>query len=137
MGIKMTNSGLEELKDGLGLLVGDDRAKVDAAEIAVRTERGIDETFYVDMEGGRFLVTPESFYRRKRKGGKPKADATLTAKERKHLADLYLALVGVASECGEEFFDSYHRRGGKCLFNELEAILARLASEELAALSLG
>jgi hypothetical protein len=54
----------------------------------------------------------------------------LTARERQHLADLYDALLGVVCENGEDFFDGYHRRRGKGLMNELEAICRKLAPAE-------
>lgn len=55
---------------------------------------------------------------------------TLTAGERQNLADLYDALLGVVCENGEDFFDGYHRRRGKGLMNELEAICCKLAPAE-------
>ena len=62
-----------------------------------------------------------------------RTDATpLTAGERQHLADLYDALVGAVCENGEDFFDGYHKRGGKGLMNELEAICRKLAPTEFA-----
>ena len=54
-----------------------------------------------------------------------------TAKERSQLADLYDSLVGVISEYGGDFFDSYHKRNTKGMLNELEGILEKYASEEL------
>ncbi|MGN0842211.1 MAG: hypothetical protein ACI4QF_02975 [Kiritimatiellia bacterium] len=46
----------------------------------------------------------------------------LTETERQQLADAFDALMGVASEYGPEFFDSYHKRKGDGLFGELEKI---------------
>jgi len=57
---------------------------------------------------------------------------TLTADERQHLADLYDAILGAVCENGEDFFDGYHKRGGKGLMNELEAICQKLAPVEFA-----
>ena len=57
---------------------------------------------------------------------------TLTAGERQHLADLYDALLGAVCENGEDFFDGYHKRGGKGLMDELEAICRKLAPAEFA-----
>ena len=60
------------------------------------------------------------------------ADKTnLTATERRNLADLLDALIGIASESGTDFFDSYHKRGGDGLFGELEKIFIKLAPEEM------
>ena len=61
-----------------------------------------------------------------------KNNTTLTATERQHLADLYDALLGAVCENGEDFFDGYHKRGGKGLMNELEAICRKLAPAEFA-----
>ena len=60
-----------------------------------------------------------------------KTNATLTATERQHLADAFDAILGVASEHGPEFFDSYHKRGGDGLFGELEKICVKLAPDEM------
>ena len=60
-----------------------------------------------------------------------KTNATLTATERQQLADAFDAILGVASEHGAEFFDSYHKRGGDGLFGELEKILVKLAPDEM------
>ena len=66
-------------------------------------------------------------------GRKGKMDApALTAEERRHLADLYDALLGVVCENGEEFFDGYHRRGGRGLMRELAGICGKLAPAEFA-----
>lgn len=62
-------------------------------------------------------------------------DKTLTATERRQLADLYDALCGVVSECDADYFDGFHKRGGAKMMNELEAILQRVAPAELAALA--
>ena len=55
----------------------------------------------------------------------------LTETERQQLADAFDAILGVASEYGPEFFDSYHKRGGDGLFGELEKIFIKLAPEEM------
>ncbi len=59
---------------------------------------------------------------------------SFTAEDRRALADLYGALLGVVSEYGEGFFNSYHKRGTRGLLNELESILVRVAPDELAAM---
>ncbi len=123
---------MADLSDGANLLLCDDTKRVSSTQISVQTERGVDATFYLDLDNGRFVITPESFYRKTKNADPPKADASLTASERKHLADLYLALLGVASEYGGGFFDPYHKRGAKALFNELESIIKRLAPDEFA-----
>ena len=60
---------------------------------------------------------------------------TLTPTERQHLADLYDALVGAASENGTDFFDGYHKRGGAAMLNELETLLQKYAPVELASVA--
>ena len=57
---------------------------------------------------------------------------TLTANERQYLADLYDAIIGAVCENGEDFFDGYHKRGGKGLMNELESICRKPAPAEFA-----
>lgn len=64
------------------------------------------------------------------------ADKTiLTETERRNLADLFDALIGVASENGTDFFDSYHKRSGATMLTELETFLQKHAPAELAALA--
>ena len=55
----------------------------------------------------------------------------LSKTERQQLADAFDAIMGVASENGPEFFDSYHKRGGDGLFGELQKIFIKLAPEEM------
>ena len=62
-------------------------------------------------------------------------NAILTETERRNLADLFDALIGVASENGTDFFDSYHKRGGATMLTELETFLQKHAPTELAALA--
>ena len=56
---------------------------------------------------------------------------TLTKKERQQMVDLFDALLGVMSECGSDFFDSYHKRKGKGMFTELETFLCKYAPQEV------
>ena len=64
------------------------------------------------------------------------ADNTnLTATERRNLADLLDALIGIASESGMDFFDSYHKRGGSAMLSELETFLQKHAPAELSAIA--
>ena len=64
------------------------------------------------------------------------ADKTnLTAAEKRNLADLLDALIGIASENGTDFFDSYHKRGGATMLTELETILQKHAPAELSAIA--
>ncbi len=125
MGARINSGNLATVADAVGLILGDDKGKIASTPFAVRSADGLDSTFYLDHEDGKIVVTGDSHYRRT---GKP-----LSAAERKRLADIYLALLGVVSECGERFFDSYHRRGGTALMNELEEILERHAPDELKA----
>ena len=67
---------------------------------------------------------------RKTKRDAQKSDV-LSAAEKSQLADAFDAILGVASEHGPEFFDSYHKRGGDGLFGELEKIFVKLAPDEM------
>ena len=70
MGFKIDRGTTEEMHHAVCFLLGYDIAKVADAKLAVRTEKGIDEVFYLDVEDGRIVITGESFYRN---GGKAKA----------------------------------------------------------------
>lgn len=63
MGFKIDRGTTEEMHDAVCFLLGDDIAKIADAKLAVRTEKGIDEVFYLDVEDGRIVITGESFYR--------------------------------------------------------------------------
>lgn len=135
MGASINKATVAELKDGIDLLLEGEKLKASDVPVAVRTPDGIDGHFYLDVDSGRFLITPESFYssgkgRRRAKKAEPKKE-TLTAAERTQLADAFDAILGVASEYGPEFFNSYHKRGGDGLFGELEKIFIKLAPEEM------
>lgn len=67
------------------------------------------------------------------KGKSRRPLSPFTAKEREQLVDLYDALTGVISEFGEDFFNAYHPRRTKGLFNELEGMVAKYAGEEFKA----
>ncbi len=135
MGVSINNVTVAELKDGIDFLLASERLKAPEVPVAVRTAEGIDGHFYLDVDSGRFLITPSSFYssgkgRRRARKAEPKKE-TLTAAERSQLADAFDAILGVASEYGPEFFNSYHKRGGDGLFGELEKIFIKLAPEEM------
>ncbi len=135
MGVSINNVTVAELKDGIDFLLKGEKLKASDVPVAVRTADGIDGHFYLDVEGGRLLITPDSFYSsgkgsRKAKKAEPKKE-TLTAAERSQLADAFDALLGVASEYEPDFFDQYHKRGGDGLFGELEKIFVKLAPEEM------
>ena len=137
MGVSINNATVAELTSGIDFLLEGGKLKASDAQVAVRTADGTDGHFYLDVDSGRFLITPESFYmsgraKRKAKKAEPKKE-TLTAAERSQLADAFDAILGVASEYGPEFFNSYHKRGGDGLFGELEKILIKLAPEEMKA----
>ena len=136
MGVSINNVTVAELKDGIDFLLKVEKLNAPDVPVAVRTADGIDGHFYLDVDSGRFLITPESFYmsgRAKRKAKKDKPKEALTAKERSQLADAFDAILGVASEYGPEFYNSYHKRGGDGLFGELEKIFIKLAPEEMKA----
>lgn len=136
MGVSINNVTVAELKDGIDFLLKVEKLNAPDVPVAVRTADGIDGHFYLDVDSGRFLITPESFYmsgRAKHKAKKDKPKEALTAKERSQLADAFDAILGVASEYGPEFYNSYHKRGGDGLFGELEKIFIKLAPEEMKA----
>ena len=138
MGVSINNVSVAELKDGIDLILESEKREASSLPVAVRTASGTDGHFYLDIEDGRFLISPESFYASSKGGRKAKKDdggSALTPKERKQLAELYDALVGVASERGTDFFRSYHKRGGAAMLSELETILQRVAPAELAAVA--
>ena len=114
MGVSINNVTVAELKDGIDFLLKAEKLNAPDVPVAVRTADGVDGHFYLDVDSGRFLITPESFYmsgraKRKAKKAEPKKE-TLT---------------------GPEFFNSYHKRGGDGLFGELEKIFIKLAPEEM------
>ena len=135
MGVSINNVSVAELKDGIDLLLESERREASGLPVAVRTDKGVEGHFYLDIEDGRFLISPESFYTnaKARRRAKNSAGSALSATERRRLADLLDALIGVASERGTEFFRSYHKRGGSAMLSELEAILRKHAPAELAA----
>ena len=136
MGVSINNVTVAELKDGIDFLLKVEKLNAPDVPVAVRTADGIDGHFYLDVDSGRFLITPESFYmsgKAKHKAKKDKPKEALTAKERSQLADAFDAILGVASEYGPEFYNSYHKRGGDGLFGELEKIFIKLAPEEMKA----
>ena len=135
MGVSINNVTVAELKDGIDYLLEVEKLNAPDVPVAVRMADGTDGHFYLDVDSGRFLITPSSFYSsgkgsRKAKKSEPKKE-TLTELERTQLADAFDAILGVASEHGPEFFNSYHKRGGDGLFGELEKIFIKLAPEEM------
>ena len=135
MGVSINNVSVAELKDGIDLILESEKREASSLPVAVRTANGVDNHFYLDIEDGRFLISPESLYasgngKRKAKRDAQKSDV-LSAAEKSQLADAFDAILGVASEHGPEFFDSYHKRGGDGLFGELEKILVKLAPDEM------
>ena len=135
MGVSINNVTVAELKDGIDLLLEGEKLNAPDVPVAVRTADGIDGHFYLDVEGGRLLITPDSFYSSGKGSRKAKKaelrKETLMELERTQLADAFDAILGVASEYGPEFFNSYHKRGGDGLFGELEKIFIKLAPEEM------
>lgn len=135
MGVSINNATVAELTSGIDFLLEGGKLKASDAPVAVRTADGIDGHFYLDIESGRFLITPDSFYRKGKSKSKAKKSApnkdALTAEERQQLADAFDALLGVASEYEPDFFDQFHKRKGDGLFGELEKIFIKLAPEEM------
>lgn len=134
MGVSINNVTVEELKSGIDFLLEGEKLNASDAPVAVRTAKGIDAHFYLDIEGGRFLITPDSFYADGKAKGKAKKDAP-TATERRQLADAFDALMGVVCEHGYEAFDSFHKRRGSKMMTELETIFKKLAPVEMEALN--
>ena len=135
MGVSINNVSVAELKDSVDFLLESEKREASSLPVAVRTANGVDSHFYLDIEDGRFLITPESFYANGKGKRKAKGDAqksyVLSAAEKTQLADAFDALLGVASEYGPEFFNSYHKRGGDGIFGELEKIFIKLAPDEM------
>lgn len=135
MGVSINYVSVAELKDGIDLILESEKRKASSLPVAVRTAIGVDGHFYLDIEDGRLLITPESFYASGNEKLKPKTDAqkidALSSAEKVQLADAFDALLGVASEYGPEFFNSYHKRGGDGIFGELEKIFIKLAPDEM------
>lgn len=65
MGISINTTVASDLKEGLELIAALENRELITLPVAVRTERGIDARFYLDIEDGRLLITPESFYKTK------------------------------------------------------------------------
>lgn len=135
MGVSINNVSVAELKDGIDFILESEKCEASSLPVAVRTANGEDSHFYLDIEDGRFLISPESFYASGKEHLKSKADAqkidALSSAEKAQLADAFDALLGVASEYGPEFFNSYHKRGGDGIFGELEKIFIKLAPDEM------
>ena len=105
MGVSINNVTVAELKDGIDLILESEKREASDLPAAVRTANGVDHHFYLDIEDGRFLISPESFYASGCGKCKAKKDAqkgdVLSAAEKAQLADAFDALLGVASEYGQ------------------------------------
>ena len=62
MGVSINNVTVAELKDGIDFLLKVEKLNAPDVPVAVRTADGVDGHFYLDVDSGRFLITPESFY---------------------------------------------------------------------------
>lgn len=67
MGISINHTVAAALKEGVDFLAKAEMKCVMQLPVAVRTEKGIDERFYLDIEDGKLLITPESFYKTQKK----------------------------------------------------------------------
>jgi hypothetical protein len=63
MGISINHTVAAALKDGIDFVAESENKCLKQLPVAVRTEKGIDERFYLDIEDGKLLITPESFYK--------------------------------------------------------------------------
>lgn len=67
MGISINHTVAAALKDGIDFLAESENKCLKQLPVAVRTDKCIDERFYLDIEDGKLLITPESFYKTKAK----------------------------------------------------------------------
>ena len=51
------------MKDGIDFLAESENKCLKRLPVGVRMDKGIDERFYLDIEDGKLLITPESFYK--------------------------------------------------------------------------
>lgn len=63
MGVSINRTVADALKDGIDFLAESEGRCLMELPVAVRTDKGIDERFYLDIEDGKLLITPESFYK--------------------------------------------------------------------------
>ena len=63
MGISINHTVVAALKDGIDFLAESENKCLKQLPVAVRTDKGIDERFYLDIEDGKLLITPGSFYK--------------------------------------------------------------------------
>lgn len=63
MGISINHTVAAALKDGIDFLAESENKCLKQLPVAVRTDKCIDERFYLDIEDGKLLITPESFYK--------------------------------------------------------------------------
>lgn len=70
MGVSMNNVFVAELIEELGLFTKCEKKDPLDVQVALRTANGVESHFYLDIEGDKLLITPESFYRPKGKDQK-------------------------------------------------------------------
>lgn len=63
MGVSINRTMAAALKDGIDFLAESEKKSLMELPVAVRTDKGIDDRFYLDIEDGKLLITPESFYK--------------------------------------------------------------------------
>lgn len=63
MGVSINRTMAAALKDGIDFLAKSEKKSLMELPLAVRTDKGIDDRFYLDIEDGKLLITPESFYK--------------------------------------------------------------------------
>lgn len=63
MGVSINRTVAAALKDGIDFLAESEKKSLMELSVGVRTDKGIDERFYLDIEDGKLLITPESFYK--------------------------------------------------------------------------
>lgn len=66
MGVSINNTVATALKEGLDFIAQTENQDLAQLEVAVRTRERIDDRFYLDIESGKLLITPESFYKREK-----------------------------------------------------------------------
>lgn len=104
MGVSINNTVAAALKDALGFIAETERKDLAGLDVAVRTSNGIDKRFYLDIEDGELLITPESFYKREKKGLSDWDWTTLVASWRYYRYRSSSAAAGFPAKIVERFF---------------------------------
>ena len=92
------------MKDGIDFLAESENKCLMRLPVAVRTDKGIDERFYLDIEDGKLLITPESFYKREKEDFSDWDWTTLVASWRYYRYRSSSAAAGFPAKIVKRFF---------------------------------